>query len=140
MTRSAVVDEDAGVRPLAVLGMFLVLAATGCSGGSDKGGSEATTAARAPVERYISSAELGEAWPLTVSGGMLRCEGPGAVSFMTDEGIIYALNGTATTWSRTNNLAWKDVELIRADDLAVSGRKIKLAQLISAGLVLCRDS
>ena len=121
--------------------MLLVVAAAGCSGGSDQGEVAATTTTTpAPVERNVSSVELGAAWPLTVPGGTLRCEGPGAVSFMTDEGIVYAVNGTATAWSRKNNLAWNDVDSIRADDTAAADRKMKLGPLIAAGLRLCRSA
>jgi hypothetical protein len=125
------------MRSAAFLCMLLVVAAAGCGGGGSDGDDAATTTtARAPVERPVSSADLGDAWPLTVSGGTLRCEGPGAVSFMTDEGIVYAVNGTATEWSRTNNLAWSEIGEIQAEDPATGG-KMKLARLIAAGLRLC---
>ncbi len=132
------------MRPLTVLGLLLLVMAAGCSGesGSDRdasGGavSETTSVSSAPSERYISQADLGDAWPLTVPGGMLRCEGPGAVSFMSDEGIVYAVNGTAVAWSRANNLAWSDIDLISALDPNVAGRKINRGPLINDGLALC---
>ena len=127
------------MRSLAVLGALLVLASTGCSGGSDDDEAATTTAARPPVERYISSSELGKAWPLTVPGGTLRCEGPGAVSFVADEGIVYAVNGTGVEWSRTNNLAWNDIVSLRAEDVS-GGGKMALKPLIDAGLRLCRSA
>jgi len=126
------------MRSVVVLGVLLVFAAAGCSGGSGGGEAGTTTTTSAPAERNISSADLGKAWPLTVPGGTLRCGGPGAVSFETDEGIVYAVNGTGTAWSRTNNLAWSDIGSIQADDPSASGRKLKLAPLIAAGLRLCR--
>ena len=120
--------------------MLLTVAVTGCSGGS--GGDEvaATTTTSAPVERNVSSAALGGAWPLTVPGGTLSCQGPGAVSFETDEGIVYAVNPAGVSWSERNNLAWSDVAEIQADDPGAAGRKMKLAPLIAAGLRLCRSA
>ena len=69
----------------------------------------------------------------------MRCEGPGAVSFVSDEGIVYAVNGTATAWSRTNNLAWSEVDSIQADDPAARRQKMKLGPLIAAGVRLCKS-
>ena len=114
--------------------VLLAVATAGCSvGGSQQSKVATTTTASVPVERTVSSAELGDAWPLTVPGGTLRCEGPGAVSFISDEGIVYAVNGTATAWSRTNNLAWSEIDSLRADDPA-AGQKLKLGPLIAAGV------
>ena len=128
------------MRSAAFLCVLLAVAAAGCGGGgSDGDGAATTTTARVPVERSVSSADLGRAWPLAVSGGTLRCEGPGAVSFMTDEGIVYAVNVTATEWSRTNNLSWSEVGEIQAEDPATGG-KMKLAPLIALGLRLCDAS
>jgi hypothetical protein len=136
------------LRSLAVLCSLLLLFAAGCSGGSnsDTGTSGAavsdatTSVSGAPTERYVSQADFGEAWPLTVPGGMLRCEGPGAVSFETDEGIVHAVNRTAKEWSRTNNLAWKDIEAIRAPVPSAAGRMLALAPLIDDGLILCNEN
>ena len=80
-----------------------------------------------------------DAWPLTIPGGMLRCEGRGAVSIQSDEGIIYAVNAVGKAWSQTNNLGWSDVALLQADDTAAGG-KMKLGPLIAAGLRLCREA
>jgi len=126
------------MRSVTVLCVLLAVATAGCSGGSQRS-EVATTTASVPVERNVSSADLGDAWPLTVPGGTLRCEGPGAVSFMTDEGIVYAVNGTATAWSRTNNLAWSEIGSIQADDPA-GAQKMKLAPLIAAGVRLCNSA
>ena len=128
------------MRSVAVLGLLLAVAAAGCSGGSDSAEVATTTAASAPVERYVSSADLGDAWPLTVPGGTLSCEGPGAVSFETDEGIVYAVNPAGASWSRTNNLAWEDIEAIQGDDPAAAGTRLALGPLIAAGLRLCRSA
>src|SRR4051812_3265314 len=128
------------MRSVTVLCVLLAVATAGCSGGSQRSEvATTTTTASVPVERNVSSADLGDAWPLTVPGGTLRCEGPGAVSFMTDEGIVYAVNGTATAWSRTNNLAWSEVGSIQADDPA-GGQKMKLGPLIAAGVRLCSSA
>lgn len=47
-----------------------------------------------PPRGYISSAELGDKWPLTVEEGVLACD-RSAVTFRTNEGQVYALNGLA---------------------------------------------
>jgi hypothetical protein len=127
------------MRSVALLCVLLAVLTAGCSGGSQQSEVATTTTTGVPVERNVSSADLGDAWPLTVPGGTLRCEGPGAVSFMSDEGIVYAVNGTATAWSRRNNLAWSDIGSIHADDPA-AGRKMKLGPLIAAGVRLCRSA
>ena len=124
----------------ALCGLLVALLAAGCSGGygSDDGSASTTTAASVPVERVISQSELEDAWPLTVPGGMLRCEGPGAVSFTTDEGITYAVNATAVRWSTANNLSWSDVRDIRAPDPNGSSRMLALGPLVAKGRALCR--
>ena len=132
--------QDAGMRSLTVLCLLI----PGRDGGllgrvGSRARSRRTTTASAPVERSVSSADLGDAWPLTVPGGTLRCEGPVAVSFTSDEGIVYAVNGTATAWSGSNNLAWSAVASIQADDPA-GARKMKLGPLIAAGVQLCRST
>jgi hypothetical protein len=115
------------MRWVAVLGVLLALGATGCGSAS------------APAQRYISSDELGDAWPLTVSNGTLGCQGAGAVSFTTDEGIVYAVNAPGAAWSRTNNLGWNDIDTIQGDDV-VAGGKMKLGPLTAAGVRLCETA
>ena len=48
----------------------------------------------APGERAITRAEFGEAWPLTVDGGVIACVDGSSVVFRAD-GVTYAINGTA---------------------------------------------
>ena len=127
------------MRTFGAFCLLVVLLVAGCGSGSDDGSTSTTTASPVPVERTISQSELGDAWPLTVPGGTLFCVGPGAVSFMTDEGIIYAVNATAVRWSTTNNLSWSDVAEIRAPDPASSGRMLALGPLVAKGLALCRQ-
>ena len=85
----------------------------------------------------MSQADYGDKWPLMLDVGTLRCEGPGAVSIMSGEGIIYSVNDTAKRWSRTNNLAWEDIDALWASDPSAEGRKMKLEPLIADGLALC---
>lgn len=135
------------MRSLAIFGVLLLLLGAGCSGGSGSDGgssgeaasTEVTGASSGSNERYVSQADYGDAWPLTLDGGMLRCEGPGAVSFTSSEGIVYSINGTAKAWSRTNNLAWKDIDTIWADDPSAGGRKMNVGPLVAGGLALCDD-
>jgi hypothetical protein len=129
-----------GMRPLALLGLFLLLATAGCGGsGGDEAATTTTAAPRPPVERYVSSDDLGDAWPLTVSNGTLACQGKGAVSFTTDEGIVYAVNANGVAWSQTNNLGWNDIDTIQGDDV-IAGGKMKLGPLTAVGLRLCKTA
>ena len=117
--------------------LLSALLLAGCGSKSDSATTPATSTLSPPVEAYVSGGDLGDEWPLTVPGGTLRCEGPGAVSFQADEGIIYAVNATGKAWSRTNNLAWRDVELIQAPDPNSSGQSRSLSTLIARGVALC---
>ena len=122
-----------------MLVVFAALLLAGCGSKSDSATTAATSTLSPPVEAYVSGGDLGEDWPLTVPGGTLRCEGPGAVSFQADEGIIYAVNATGKAWSRTNNLAWRDVELIQAPDPSAPGKFRSADALIARGVALCDE-
>jgi hypothetical protein len=64
----------------------------------------------APVPGAVSRFEYGDAWPLTVESGVLRCEGR-AVVFRAPDGTDYAVNGVAM-----GDPAFEDIESIWADD------------------------
>src|SRR5262245_42302528 len=79
--------------------IWIALAATACSSGSS-GSSRPPARPRG----FVSSAELGDKWPLTVTEGVLECKRlpvkvgtvtPMAVTFKTMDGQVYAVNGTA---------------------------------------------
>jgi Protein of unknown function (DUF2511) len=123
--------EDRIVRHCAVvaLGVLAGIAAVGCSDSSD--GSEL-----GDNERAVQSAAYGSDWPLTVSGGVLRCEEPSLVTFTTDNGTTYAVNGSARGFSEDRGWV-DDISPIWRDDPAFSGLKISIGPLIDDGLALC---
>jgi hypothetical protein len=74
-----------------------------------------------PVGRQVTRAEFGDAWPLTIESGTLRCQGSDAVTFETG-GRTYDVSGAAAIvgggfgepsdpiWARDANGALKDLE------------------------------
>jgi hypothetical protein len=76
----------------------------------------------------VTRAELGPAWPLTISEGTLRCE--------VREQITLQYRGTGYSLTRHDDHgAYSDVGRIRADDPA--GGKKDLSPLIERGERLC---
>jgi hypothetical protein len=66
-------------------------------------------------EQEVSSADLGENWPLTVERGTLVYEEPGAVLFVY-EGTTYHLNGLAKGIEKRDHRGWKDIDPLWAHD------------------------
>lgn len=85
-----------------------------------------------------ASKDYAEAWPFTVSGGTLRCDGPGWVTFETG-GETYAINGLAS--GRAPEEGWRDIDDIwaNAPDVAGFGIKKDIGPIIDDGLMLCED-
>lgn len=79
----------------------------------------------------VARSDFGNAWPLTVGGGTLRCTGAGAVTFEA-EGTVYEVNGLAGT----QNLG-ADIDPIWED--AGHGLKKNIGPLINRGLKLCKE-
>jgi hypothetical protein len=102
--------------------------ATGGSGG-DAGGGGGQTGGGHSIQ--IGRADLGNAWPLTVSSGTLACEDAGAVTFTTN-GKTYAVNGMAM-----GTHTWDDIRPIWADSHGMGGPKKNIGPLIDKGLKLC---
>ena len=76
----------------------------------------------------VSRADLGPAWPLTISQGMLRCE--------AGDEIVLQHRGTGYSLTRHDrDGAYSDVGRIRADD--PEGGKRDLTPLIDRGKRLC---
>jgi Protein of unknown function (DUF2511) len=80
---------------------------------------------------YVSRADLGARWPLTVPEGILRCQGEGAVIFEA-EGVVYALNATAGYFK----LGRSELGPIWGSD--ADGSLKDLGPLIERGLALCK--
>ena len=120
--------------------ILLVLAALGSGCGADKSADQSADVRR--PEGYISRAQLGKAWPLTVKDGVLHCEGLGALGALTFEtnGRVYAVNEAA----KQNGTPPIDLILARRV-LQIPGLKgglplppKDLSPVIDRGMDLCR--
>lgn len=102
------------------IGFVTFLALAACGGGSDG--------------KTVGKADFGDAWPLTVEQGTLRCEGGGGVGAVTIEvdGVTYALNGTAKSQKKG-----QDIQPIWAPNPDIAGSKKDIGVLIDEGLKLC---
>lgn len=116
---------------VAVLAVGLLLA--GCGDDDDS-----TEVASAPVSR-AEFEEIGYDWPLDVDEGTVRCENVEAgdrvlqaATFTTDNGAVYALNGTAKS-----HVDAQDLEMIWSDDPDVDGLKVSVEDLLDRTLELC---
>lgn len=92
--------------------------------------------------QVVSRAEFGEAWPLTVDGGTLRCKFPDADrpqlhALLIEVGAdTYALNGVAKTHAARNG--WRDVKEVWRDSPHIPGTKVPVSPLLERAAVLCR--
>lgn len=84
----------------------------------------------------VSQAEMGDAWPLTVDQGELRCEGSAWVTFTSGD-QVYAVNGSAR--GHAAKAGWLDVQSIWRSNPAAPGLKITITPLIDKGLTLCKS-
>lgn len=85
----------------------------------------------APVGAPVSQAEFGDAWPLTIDRGTLRCEPPGAVVFQASDGSDYGVNGIALSQG------YPEIDPIWADDPDPLVPKKSIGPLLDRGLALC---
>ncbi len=86
------------------------------------------------VQVQVIADDFGEAWPLTVPRGYLRCEHPTAVSFERMDGTIYRVNGLATQYPSIEPIWAKDPAAEPGIDLRKS-----VGPLIEMGLELCKQ-
>jgi Protein of unknown function (DUF2511) len=86
---------------------------------------------------FLSRADFGTRWPLTVEAGVVSCEphsgGLGSVIFMDPEGKRYAVNGTAMA----HYPQLPEIDRIWAPDATNPGAKINIGPVIDRGLALC---
>jgi len=91
-----------------------------------------------PNARYLTRADFGKDWPLTVDSGVVHCTKGSAVTFETG-GDTYAVNGTARGFMEQEG--WEDItdSPIWAEnpDYPGVGLKIDIGVIIDAGLDLC---
>jgi hypothetical protein len=85
---------------------------------------------------FVSREMFGDAWPLTVTSGVLDCQnnGPRKLVTIDVDGIMYALNGSAKSFG------FPDVTTIRRRVTIEAGltQYVPLEPLIQRGLTLCR--
>ena len=82
------------------------------------------------------SVDYGVEWPWIVSQGVLRCEFPYVVTFTTEEGITYSLNGPAR--ERAEERGWvNDLSPIWMDDPTRPRTKIATRTLTEDGEAIC---
>ena len=114
-----------------------------------------STPARSKRVRHVSRADFGDAWPLTVEGGTLRCKrlvikgvraNLDAVTFEA-EGKVYSVNGVASSWKMGREIdpIWAAPEPLMVRNpspppefINVATPKKSIGPLIDAGLALCR--
>lgn len=102
----------------------------------------APTATPAPAQPtptpagYVTRAQFGDEWPLSVEDGQLACDSRQHVTF-TSGGVVYALNGTAKG-AIDNGAPYQVIDSIWLDDPNVAGLKLSLRPLLDIGLSLCK--
>ena len=89
-----------------------------------------------PSGRFLCDIDFGADWPLTVPDGIVYCEvgfgPPYPITFEAPDGTTYAVNGTAMDITDLPK-----IDQIWADNPVISGSKINIEPIISAGLDLC---
>ena len=78
----------------------------------------------------VKRSDYGDAWPLTVDSGTLRCEGAGAVVFVAPDGTEYGVNGMASKYADIDPI-WV------APDPSLPNLRKSIGPLIERGLALC---
>jgi hypothetical protein len=99
-----------------------------------------TAATTGGGSRRITKAQFGTNWPLTVLSGTLGCTSPpfpGAVTFTTNSGTTYWVNGTAG--DSASQHGWRNIRPIwaRVRHPLFPGQRKDIGVLIDAGLRLC---
>ena len=98
----------------------------------------AAQAALPVTDKPVERASFTGRWPFTVDKGVIGCERGKAVKFVVDR-KTYAVNGTATAYSKEAGFGWRDAREIWLDDPKNPGGKIPISDMITAGLALCRS-
>lgn len=93
------------------------------------------------LSQRVLESEFGNAWPFTVSEGVLRCMTPlgdgspvRALVLQTPRGT-YALNGAAS--SHGANHGWESIDSIWRANYQIPGTKIPVSALIARAQALC---
>lgn len=86
----------------------------------------------------FNKSDYGKEWPFAVEEIEVYCSGYREIYCKTNDGDIYALNGSAKSASR-DNPSINDADEIWLDNPEFPGTKIPYSQFISEGLKLCAD-
>jgi hypothetical protein len=121
----------------AAVALALAFGVAGCGDDSGKSADAPAKEQAAPDPGALAESDFpkGE-WPLTVSEGVVRCEGSagsGSVIFRAPDGTDYAVNGTAKTVKQD----LPEIEEIWKKDPDVPGARINISPVSDRGLELC---
>lgn len=89
-----------------------------------------------PQTLKLTKADYSGKWPFAVDEIEIYCDGYTEIYGRTNNGKIYALNGSAKGASH-NNASVSRVEEIWLDDPDIPGLKISYGDFITKGLELC---
>ncbi|TSD78265.1 DUF2511 domain-containing protein [Pseudomonas sp. KBS0710] len=96
----------------------------------------AMTAVAGEKTESVSQAEYGAKWPFTVEKVDLLCqEGPPSALVRSEDGKIYALNGSAR--SRASKNGWQDGQSITKPDARFPGIKMDYSEITVRAMKLC---
>lgn len=106
--------------------------------------SSAAAAHTAPVSlarAVVRQADYGEAWPFTVTDGVLSCiADAGRVAVLFESGgVRYALNGTAQGKTTMAKLGLSDIRAIWRDDPSSPGAKVGMGPMLDRAAKLACD-
>ncbi len=96
----------------------------------------AVTAFAGEKTETVTQAEYGAKWPFTVEKVELLCqEGPPSALVRSEDGKIYALNGSAR--SRASKNGWLDGQSITKPDVSFPGIKMDYSEITVRAMKLC---
>ncbi|MEW5698680.1 DUF2511 domain-containing protein [Pseudomonas synxantha] len=96
----------------------------------------AVTAFAGEKTETVTQAEYGAKWPFTVEKVELLCqEGPPSALVRSEDGRIYALNGSAR--SRASKNGWLDGQSITKPDVSFPGIKMDYSEITVRAMKLC---
>ena len=125
-------------RYATAIALALAFGVAGCGDDGDSSADSPAEEQAAPDSGALAASDFPEGeWPLTVSEGVVRCEGSdgsGSVIFRAPDGTDYAVNGTAQTVKQD----LPEIEAIWKKDPDVPGTRINIGPVIDRGLELCK--
>ncbi|MBD8268388.1 DUF2511 domain-containing protein [Pseudomonas fluorescens] len=87
----------------------------------------------------VSRVDFAEAWPFTVDSVDLTCEGPSPKALArTDDGTVYALNGSARSAAKSRG--WADGRDITKPSPTMPSVKMDYSNIVQIAQELCQGS